>query len=433
MPPAKTTSSELDKGDALEMRVARLWFWEGFYSRRGVDLKRHYEPEPLLVTDLDLLAFEFSPMLHRTKHIGEVKSGTGRSAPKALDRVVWLRGLMELVGADHAEYVAVSAPSPRAKELARSLGVRAQSEADVARREVLADIRDVADIGAHGPRAFREAQWVHKHCAKDRDLERAFWFVRSDVWFHDPLTAAKRLIGLYRQLSKMWVPDVDDDDARAVRWLLAETVSAFTMNTVAVAAEALVDDPDLLTARVGERLSAGHAPADAMRRIAADVDKFVGGLLSATNASAAIRADAIGAMHPTPPDWTEQFVDLLRRLGSARDAARSLPRQVDVLVYERAVWRRDLKPETVRRIGLSDPEAGRLTRLIAAFLRSQSAHIDVIDRALTATVPVVSGSPLADPDHPVPPSSLAPPSSRQPSLLDSRPDQLTRRLRRPSQ
>ncbi len=416
MPPAKTTSSDLSAGDELEMRVARLWFWEGHYARRGVDLKRHYDPEPLLVTDLDLLAFEFSPMLHRTKHIGEAKTGTGKSAPKALDRIVWLRGLMELVGADNAEYTAANAPSSRAKELARSLGVRAQTQADIERRELVSEVSRVADIGAHGPRAFKEVQWVHKQCSKDQNLERAFWFLRSEVWFHDPLTASKRLLGLFRQLSGLWVEEVDDDDARAIRWLLAETVSVFTMNTIAVAADALVDDPALLAARVGEQLSAGHASAEAMRRISADVDKFVGGVLSATNASAAVRAEAIGAMHPTPPEWTEQYVDLLKRLAGSRDAARHLPRQVDVVVHERVVWRRNLNPEAIRRLDLRDEQAGRLIRLVAAFLRSQSAHVDVVDRALTAPFPASDTKPERLPTES---ETEKPQQDGQPSLLDS--------------
>ena len=72
MPHAKTQSSRpLNRGDEMEMRVARLWFWEGYYSRSGINLKRHYHPEPLLVTDLDLLAYDFGPSLQMRRTIGE--------------------------------------------------------------------------------------------------------------------------------------------------------------------------------------------------------------------------------------------------------------------------------------------------------------------------------------------------------------------------
>ena len=378
------------------MRVARLWFWEGYFSRSGINLKRHYHPEPLLVTDLDLLAYDFGPSLQVRRTIGEIKSGTGRSAPKPLDRIIWLRGLKELVGVDHAELVSRIAPSPRARSLARSIGVSAQSQADLERREQLADIAGVEDAGSHGTRAFLERSWVHKHCSSNQDLERAFWFLRSEVWFYDDITACKRLIGLYRQLGGMWTPEIEDEDSRALRWLLAETVSVFTLNAVAAASEVIRAAPDLLAAEVGDRLSAGLAPADVMRRIALDVDKFVGGVLAAANAPASLTAEAMGAIHPVAPAWTEQFVELLARIAVVREEARSLPRQADLLAYERIVWRREVKPIPYGRLALSDPETGRLMRLVAAFLRSQSAHIDVVDRALTTTIRAAGQGGLSD-------------------------------------
>ena len=401
----------------MEMRVARLWFWEGYYSRSGINLKRHYHPEPLLVTDLDLLAYDFGPSLQVRRTIGEVKSGTGRSAPKPLDRIIWLRGLREMVGFDHAELVSRNAPSPRARSLARSIGVSAQSQADLERREQLVDIAGVEDAGSHGSRAFLECTWTHKHCSSSRDLERAFWFLRSEVWFCDEITACKRLIGLYRQLGGMWTPDIEDDDSRALRWLLAETVSVFVLNAVAAASEVIRVAPDLLATEVGDRLSAGLAPADVMRRIALDVDKFVGGVLAAAKAPASLSAEAMGALHPAAPAWTEQFLELLSRIAAMPQEARRLPRQADLLTYERIVWRREILPIPYGRLSLSDSDTGRLTRLIAAFLRSQAEDIEVVDRALTTKVRPAGhvDPPEASNDD----SDLDTPSPVQASLLES--------------
>ena len=94
---------------------------------------------------------------------------------------------------------ASNAPSERARSLAQSIGVDAQSQSDIERREKLADVASVEEVGSHGGRAFQERLWVHKHCRSGRLLEQAFWFLRSDVWFHDEATACKRLIGLYGQ------------------------------------------------------------------------------------------------------------------------------------------------------------------------------------------------------------------------------------------
>jgi hypothetical protein len=426
VPPAKTASSDvLSKGDELEARVAQLWFWEGYFARRGVDLRRQFYPEPLVVTDLDLLAYDFSPMLWRTKTIGEVKTGTGKNAPKPLDRIVWLRGLRELVGADQAELTTSVPTSARARELARSLGVRVQSQEDIERREAAAGVAEVANLGSHGPLALLEERWVHRHCARDRDLERAYWFLRSEVWFLDEVTAAKRTVGLYRQLSDRWTPEIDDDDARALRWLFAEAVSVFTLNTVAVAAGSLVDNDTLFSATVGERLSGGVVSADAMRRISADVDRYIGGLLAAAHAPADLRVDAIGVLHPEPPEWTESFLDLTRRLALSRGAARSLPRQIDVLVFERLTRRRHVPAVAVARIDLDDSESGRLIHLIGAFLRSQASNVAVVDKVLTTPVEgsnAMGKEPTADDSRELPPGQAkgSPPDDdkRQGTLLE---------------
>ena len=426
MPPAKTASSDvLTKGDELEARVAQLWFWEGYFARRGVDLRRQFYPEPLVVTDLDLLAYDFSPMLRRTKTIGEVKTGTGKNAPKPLDRIVWLRGLRELVGADHAELTTSTPSSARARELARSLGVRVQSAEDIERREAAAGVAEVANLGSHGPLALLEEKWVHSHCAHDRDLERAYWFLRSEVWFLDEVTAVKRTVGLYGQLSDRWTPGIDDDDARALRWLFAEAVSVFTLNAVAVAADALVDNDKLFSASVGERLSGGVVSADAMRRISADVDRYIGGLLAAANAPAEIRIQAIGALHPEPPEWTESFLDLTRRIALSRGAARSLPRQIDVLVFERLTRRRHVPAVAVTRTGLDDSESGRLIRLVGAFLRSQASNVAAVDKALTTPIEgsnVMVEEPTADDNRDFPSGQVKRPrpydDNRQGTLLE---------------
>lgn len=392
MPPAKTESSKgLTKGDLLEARVAQLWFWEGYYSRSGIDLRQQFFGEQLVVTDLDLLAFDFSPTLDRSKIIGEVKSGTGKNAPKPLDRIVWLRGLRDLVDGDRAELTITAKLSSKARELAVGLGVRAQSERDIERREMAAGVRNVADLGSQGPKAVQDQKLVQAHCAKDRDLERAYWFLRSQVWFLDEVTAAKRLIGLYSQLAQRWTPEIDDEDAKALRWLFAESVSIFTLNVVSVAAQAIIYDTEHFSARIGERLSSGTVSAEAMRRISADVDKFIGGVLVAANASTDVRADAIGALHPEPPNWTEQFLELVQRLAKEPLAARLLPRQVDLLAFERLTRRRNVEAGAAARMGLDDRSTGRLIRLVGAFLRSQAGDVSVVDRALSTPVEFRAG------------------------------------------
>lgn len=385
-PAAAPRGAILEPGDVMEARVAQLWFWEGYYARRGINLEHQYDPEPLQVTDLDLLAFDLDPALNRHKHIGEVKTGTGKNAAKPLDRTIWLRGLRELVGAEHAELTTGIPPSARGRELAVSLGVTAQSVQDVERREQTAKIAEVADLGSQGPAAFVTLKEVHKLCSAEPELERAFWFLRSEVWFLDPWSAAKRTLGLLRTLNKRWTPQVEDDEARALRWLYAEAISSWTLNVVTLAGEAARLDEHTFQARAEERLAEGVVPAAYQRRLSDAIDKYIAGVLAAADTSATVRTEAMGAFLPQPPEWSASFVELVRRLATNAPATRQLPRRLDLLVFERLVNRRELTTTAGNRLSLHADAFGQQRRLLAAFLRTHPGLPEAVDRAMTAAV-----------------------------------------------
>jgi hypothetical protein len=373
----------------VEARVAQLWFWEGFYARSGIDLQRHFQPETLQVTDLDLLAFDFNPQLARSKYIGEVKTGTGKSAAKPLDRIIWLRGLRELVGAESAELTIAHSPSDRVREVARGLSVVAQSVSDFQRREKEA-VGTFGDLGAHGVRALQATLAVHETCRRDPELERAFWFLRSAVWFLDPFTAVKQTIDLLRRLTRRWAPRVEDDDTAALRWLFCEAASVLTLNLVTIAGLSLTVERRDFSVLVGERLAEGVVPMTEMRRLSDSIDRYIGGVLTAAKVSAHVRTDAMGAFLPQPPDYAETLAELTWRLGRVPLAARSLPRQVDLLLFERVANRREVQEPAAQRLGLARADSTRLRSLVAAFLRGCGASPDAVDVAFVTPVPLLS-------------------------------------------
>lgn len=391
-----------DAGELLEARVAQLWFWEGFYSRSAVDLTRHFHPEPLQVTDLDLLAFDLNPQLTPRKYIGEVKSGTGKNAPKALDRLIWLRGLRGLVEAESGELTIASPPSDRVREVARSLGLVAQSVHDFERREQEA-VKGVDDTGAHGVVALGLKFRVGSICRDDPELERAFWFLRSGVWFLEPFTAAKQTIEILRRMTRRWDAQLQDDESVALRWILAESVSVLTLNLVMIAGLSLTLERSLFSQFVSERLAEGLIPRAQMRRISDSIDKYVNGVLSTANVPADVRTSAIGAFLPEPPDWAEPLAEVAWRMGRSAIQARSLPRQIDLLVHERVARKREVAERPAARIGLERQETARLRNLLAAFLRGCDACPDVINDALTSAVPLRA----AAKDEQAAPSQLA--------------------------
>lgn len=376
--------SEPTMGAELEARVAQVWFWEGYFARFGINLQHYYSPEILQVTDLDLLAFDFSPTLVRSKVIGEVKSG---SRDKPLDRSIWLGGLLQLVNADSGEVTTRLVPTLKVRDLASKLRITAQSIEDLTRREKSIGIGELGELGSQGKQGVRTLNEIRNICSEDPDLERAFWFLRSEVWFLDPISSSKRILGLLKLLSLRWTPGVDAREDRCLRWLFAESVVVFVLNVVTVSGSALTLDEANFTRLLTERLSEGTIPTGEMRRLGAKIDKFVAGILTAANAPATIKINAMGALEPQKPEYTETFIELALRLRDVSLEARRAPRQLDLLLHERLTNGREPAPIPAQRIGLkSTGEGARLRRIIAAFLRSQAGLPDEIAGAISTDV-----------------------------------------------
>src|ERR1035437_3971838 len=111
---------------------------------------------------------------------------------------------MDLLTAAGAELTTEKIPSPEVRVLAKSLGVTAQSVKDLHRREESALIADVADLGAQGQQALVMEKQLREFSRRDSDNQRAFWFLRSEVWTMDQWLALKQAITLAEWAVKRW-------------------------------------------------------------------------------------------------------------------------------------------------------------------------------------------------------------------------------------
>ena len=392
-------------GDDVEIRVAEVWFWEGYFTRRSVGLQRHYQPVPLQVTDVDLIAVEIDPQLRPRRLIGESKSGTGRSAPRPLDGIIWLRGLMDLLGdAAAAELTIASGVTPQVRDLGRSLSVAVQSIADLERREQRVRVERVRDTGSQGTTGFTATHRAHRAIGREPDLERVFWLVRSDIWYASPWMGLKRLIAAIGFAAQRFAPRADDETQFAVRWLLAELVSQFTLQLVITSAPALTLEPDEYAAYVADQLADPGVDRRRMRQISEAMDRYVAGVLRQARASESAIAGSLGAFMPSPPEYAEALAETARRLSLRVDVARVLPRYVDLMIHERLVRQREPSRALIDRLGVPDHEAmARAARLVGAFLSGQAG--------LPPTIVGMLGDPATDDLSGVEPGSAPQPAT----------------------
>jgi len=114
-----------DKGFQLEELLRAYFLRAGMYVVRGVPLQLDGND----LTDVDIWLYERPTGSSRRRQIVDAKS---KLKPKAIERMLWTKGLSELLEVDGA-YVATTDSRPILKEISRRLGVSVLDGADLRR------------------------------------------------------------------------------------------------------------------------------------------------------------------------------------------------------------------------------------------------------------------------------------------------------------
>lgn len=96
------------KGAAAEEALRGYFLEIGYFAVRGLKL-RHHDVD---VTDIDVWLYLRASALHRVRANVDAKY---KGSPKAMERILWARGLQALLGMDHA-IVATTDPRPMVEE-----------------------------------------------------------------------------------------------------------------------------------------------------------------------------------------------------------------------------------------------------------------------------------------------------------------------------
>ena len=354
------------KGPELEARVARLLYWEGALARRRVNLEASFG-ERFSITDVDVMTFEFSPTLELHIRVGECKATEAKGAPSAGDRLLWLAGLVRLVGA-HGGFLATSrAAGPRVRELAAGLGLEIVDGRDLERREALFGLGPTDGYGPHDAVIRAVEARAFGVSKRDEDLRRVYWFVRSDLWLLPPIGAVKKAMGGLRLVGSRWSDGLPADERETLRWLAAELTVGFCLAVVRLAGKAYRQPEEVFAEDLLHRLSEGVASFEAMQEISRSVDRVLMGAMRDLGLDPSRGVRFLGAFEPQPPGYAEPLAEVVQRLATSRQGAADLCRVADAVFTEDfgvADWP---KPA----IG-STAESLRLLRLVGAFLERQA-------------------------------------------------------------
>jgi hypothetical protein len=339
--------------------------------------------EKFVVTDLDLFAFEFNAALQATSSIVECKTTEARNAPSGADRLLWLAGLRELVHADRSGLFVTKAASDPLRRLAFELGSSLADERDVVRREQLLGLVETGRYGSHDPRLIGLSDLVRASTKSDRELHRAYWFVRSELWLAPPTSALKRALGACRLVGERYTERLPDNERMALRWLSGELLTGIALAVTRLAADSYQQPANLFEARMMERLAEGIADFKALEQISKAVDEYMLGVLREAKVGPGTMVQSLGAFAPRPPAYADRLIELIHRFAASPRAAADAARLADAQFAARLLGEND-----AAWAALDPRETGRLLRLLATFVGRQARMPDELTNPLAASAPV---------------------------------------------
>ena len=316
-------------GSLLEARAQRLFLAQGSFAERGV-LPTATPDRRMLATDIDVLVSEYVSGFHLTRRHVECKSGKFA----LLDRILWLNGVRTLLRAD-SSYLIAGDVDLEATDFARSLDVELFTTKHLDAWEQSIGIP--ADVWpCRSDLIFDAARLVWK-AGGDKDdevwrfLRTAQAFVEVESWLTFKYRLLNKLLRIITQLSRYYDAGIDGDRELFARYVFSALLVRFAQYLLAICEDASRVLPTEIDKYLTNRLTFGDQdPAQAMDFTKATVE-WVRRALTANRLKMPSEIDT-ARLH-TPPGYTPEFVQLVKRLLEQSQEAPYLPLSVERMQF----------------------------------------------------------------------------------------------------
>jgi hypothetical protein len=325
----------LDEGADLERRVGRVEFAEGALVRLRVPLRVGKEAGKDVVTDIDVLAVDLDLRLRPSRSILECKSS--HTSGGEADRLFWLAGLQDFVGADRAVLVRQTV-SGRGRTIASSLGLHILDMRQLESREAAhAWLPErFGHLGGAGCTAAEKRMTTQlKGLANIPSEQVAF------VCYEAALAAPNRIVAALHGLGESVagagpIPEPTGTVLAGhslVALLVAATIDAQTLDVL---------PKSQVERRLELTLTVGGPQDEALLDLFASTDAIVQHLTERVHQ--AYQDAGVGRRDvslPTlrdliaqPPSWIPRYMDLLEEVRSNPAIARDLPQTAELACFD---------------------------------------------------------------------------------------------------
>lgn len=351
--------SDSSAGPTLEARAQRLFLAQGSFAERGV-FPTATADRRMLATDIDVLVSEYVSGFHLTRRHVECKSGKF----SLLDRILWLNGVRTLLHAD-SSYLIAEDVDLQATEFARGLDVELFTTKHL-------DVWEKS-IGIPGDvwpcrsdyLTFDTARSVWRRSSdKDDELWRflrsALAFIEIESWLTFRYRLLNKLLRLITKLSNYFDTMLEGDREMCARYVFSALLVRFSQYLLSICEDSSRVFPTEVDKYLTNRLTFGDQdPVQAMGFTKATVE-WVRRALTANQLKMPAEIDTSRLY--VPPEYTSEFVQLVRRLLDQSQEARCLPLAVERMQFG------SQSDDVLSRYVATSNSAENLAALVRAFI-----------------------------------------------------------------
>ena len=137
---------DTEKDLELKLRLMRLFWYNGFFVRRNINLVRYEAGKKTdQYTDIDVVCIKYDQSFNKKIEICDCKSG---STAKTAERIFWLSGVMKYFGASKGYFVRSKMVESKYNELANKLEITPMSEEQLISLEKLYNVNSKPFLGS---------------------------------------------------------------------------------------------------------------------------------------------------------------------------------------------------------------------------------------------------------------------------------------------
>lgn len=325
--------TDYDSGELLEIRAHRFLWLQGYFVRRRINL---FTERGQQITDIDVLGIKFDSDFKPFIAIVDTKGGV---RVKPVDRLLWLRGLMDYFNA-HKGISILKSVQPKILDLALNLKLEIFSETKLKEIEKISNIENEFK-GSYNVELNNNIQKLIKETSLLYESKKATEFFKLGFWSSEPNLKLKRTIAIGKLIS-------ESKGLSQMPYFTLESTILFSLSLLILCHRLFGADINRQKDLLREEMIIGHLNPYEQKLLAEEIEKLVKLYVERITGKKVL--EKLPPIDIQPPPYFDDLSELIERTLDKPLISTEIPRFLDYVFYEFIISKKDILKDELLKI-----------------------------------------------------------------------------------